>query len=270
MRTRCFCFKFFLIVMLGIYIVLGYCHVAVAQKTSDAANDAAGLKELPPEIVGKQANELLQSINDAIALRSRYESEMKAASKEDRQVLQLQMNRAGQQIINDIHLLPEILLKLEKKGPQTKMREEVERVFSEVPPRLWYHVDQLNNEIDRIRANRPEAKPEDLATIETEIERYTLLLDKGYKLGLVHIQKMEQVGLETKDAKDRLTALLNRRVDKLSGRLQLSLERIDDLEKQLKEVPGDPDLTRRLNASKNSLANNTASLKASLDQMDEL
>ena len=270
MRTNSFYLIKIMLVVLGVFFFAGNYFFAVAQKTTNGADDTAGLKELPPEIVGKQANELLQSINDAIALRSRYESEMKAASKEDRQVLQLQMNRVGQQIINDIHLLPEILLKLEEKGPQTSLREEVERVFKEVPPRLLHYMDQLNHEIDRIRASRSEAKPDDLAELENEIKRYTLLLDMVYKLGLVHIQKMEQIGLDPQDARERLTGLLSRRVDKLSGRLELSLLRIADLEKQLKEVPDDPDLTRRLNASKNSLANNTASLKASLDVMDEL
>ena len=270
MRTQRTILKKIGLALLGAVIISGYNPLVLAQNSSDAANDTAGLKELPPEMVGKQANELLQGINDAIFLRARYESELQGASEEDKQVLHLQMNRVSQQIIDDIHLLPEILLKLEKKAPQAKLREEVERVFSEITPRLWQEIGQLKGQIDGMRANRFEAKTEERAEIEAEIRRYTLLLDKAYKLSFVHIQKMEQVGMDTHAAKERLQDLLIRRVDRLSGRLELSLVRIEDLEKQLKEVPDDPDLTRRLAASRISLANNTASLKASLDLMDKL
>jgi len=264
---------YFLAILIMIMVVATICDFnksAIAQKGTEAEVQKSGLKELPPEMVGEQANELLHSINDAIASRLRYEEELKGASKEDRQVLQLQINRMGEQIINDIHLLPDILLKLEKKGSQAKLRKEVERVFGEVSPRLWHHIEQLNKEIDRIRAKRSEAKPEERAVIEAEIGRYTLLLDKDYKLSFDHIQKMEQIGMGTQETRARLTELLNRRVDKLSGRLELSLVRIDDLEKQLKTTPEDPDLTIRLIASKTNLANNAASLKASLDLMDKL
>jgi len=270
MNTRRFYIWTVLIILVGIFITSGHNNIAIAQKDAIADSDKTGLKELPPELVGETANELLLRINDSIASRSRYETELKNATEEDRQVLQLQVQRTGQQIIDDIHQLPDILLKLEKKGSQSKLREEVKRVFAEVTPRLWFHVDRLGKEIDAIRARRPEAKAEELSTIETEVKRYTLQLDNAYKLSFEHIQKMKQIGMETKEAQATLTGLLDVRVEKLSGRLGLALVRIDDLEKQLKAIPNDPDLTKRLLASNRNLANNTASLKASLDLMDKL
>ncbi|MFC1789001.1 hypothetical protein ACFLZE_03705 [Thermodesulfobacteriota bacterium] len=63
--------------------------------------------------------------------------------------------------MNDIHKLTDALLKLEKAGPQPKLRKQLEDLFLRVTPKLWLQIDQLRGEIDKIRARRIDTKVEE-------------------------------------------------------------------------------------------------------------
>ena len=77
--------------LLGTLFTAGSQSLAVAKNKSDTASSFnKNVSELPPEMVGKRANELLSRINDSIASLKRYDNKMEGASAEDRLVLQLQ------------------------------------------------------------------------------------------------------------------------------------------------------------------------------------
>ncbi len=126
-----------IVLLLGTLFTAGFHSLAVAQNKSKTADNKKNVSELPPEMVGKLANELLSRINDSAASVKRYEKKKVDASAEDRLVLQLQIYQLRIRIMDDIHQLADALLELEKAGPQPELREQVEGVFARITPMLW-------------------------------------------------------------------------------------------------------------------------------------
>ena len=100
--------------------------------------------------------------------------------------------------------------------------------------------------------------------------KLTARLDRMYERSLSHIEKMEQVGMDTRKAKANLTQLLAERAGELSGRIALAIDRIDDLEVRRKEIPEDADVPKLLIAAGKSLDTNTAGMEVRLGLMEAL
>ena len=256
--------------LLGTLFTAGSQSLAVAQNQSKTAGNKKIVSELPPEMVGKRANELLSRINDTIATGKRYEKKMAGASAEDRLVLQMQIYQLRMRVMDDIHQLADTLLDLEKAGAQPKLRGQVEDVLARAIPQLWSHIDQLRGEIDKIRARRIEAKAEERFAIENEVANFTKRLDAFYEISLSTITKMKQVGMDVKEARENFIRLLYDRVDELSGRLELALARIDELEMRRKETPDDTNIAELLITAKKSLDTNTDGMDVVLGLMETL
>ena len=256
------------VLILWALTMLSFNSPSMAKSDSNADNTNADLSELPQEMRDEEVTKLLSRINDTIKSILRYEREMEKADQEDRLVLQLQIYQQQKQIMGDIHQLADAFLEIEKKGPQPQLREKVEDVFARVTPRLWYHIDRIGKVIDSIRASRTKAKVEELSAIENEVALYTQRLDTFYELSFAHIKKMEQLGMDTIKAREIFIQLLYDRSDKLSGRLSLTLSRIEGLEGQLKKQPDEAGIAKSLIASQKNLSTNTVSLKAVIDLMD--
>jgi small conductance mechanosensitive channel len=93
-------------------------------------------------------------------------------------------------------------------------------------------------------------------------------LNNLYEISHQHIQGKDQFGLDATEGKSVFIGLLKARADALSGRIQLDLNRIDDLDAQLEATPEQAEAPVLLIAAKMSLDNNTASMTATLDLMD--
>ena len=264
------------IISLGLFILLlgplfpGFHDQAVAQKTSEKVNGNNVVKELTPEKVGIDASELLARINQTAEDVQRYKNEMKAASEEGRLVMRLQIFLLQQRILDDAHQLSDAFLEQEKKGKQPELRRQVEAVLSRVLPSLWFHINRLRGEIDTVRARRTKAPAKERPAIENEVAKLTTRLDRVYEMSLAHIEKMAQVGLETKKERGKLIQLLAERADELSGRIALATDRVTDLEALREEIPDDADVSKLLVAAVKSLDTNTSSMGVTLDLMEEL
>jgi small conductance mechanosensitive channel len=162
------------------------------------------------------------------------------------------------------------LLEQEKKGKQPELRREVEALLSSVPPSLWSYINRLRDEIDTVRASRTKATAKERPAIENKVARLTKRLDRMYEMSLAHVEKMAQVGLETKKVRGELILLLAERAKELSGRIALATGRIADLEALRKEIPDDTDVSKLLVASVKNLDTNTSSMEAVLSLMEAL
>ena len=264
------------IISLGLFILLlgplftGFYDQAIAQKTSETVSGNNVVKELAAEKVGIDASELLARINEAVEDAQRYINEMKAASEEDRLVIQLQIYLLQQRILDDVHQLSDALLEQEKKAKQPELRRQVEAVLSRVLPGLWFHINRLRGEIDTVRVSRTKAPAKERPAIENEVATLTTRLDRMYEMSLAHVEKMAQVGLETKKERGELIQLLAERADELSGRIALATDRIADLEALRKEIPDDADVPKLLVATVKSLDTNTSSMEVTLGLMEAL
>ncbi|MBW2198947.1 MAG: mechanosensitive ion channel family protein [Deltaproteobacteria bacterium] len=89
-------------------------------------------------------------------------------------------------------------------------------------------------------------------------------------MSLSHIEKIEEVGMDTRKARANLTKLMADRADELSGRIALAIDRIDDLEARRKEIPDDADAAKLLIAAAKSLDTNAASMEVILGLMEAL
>jgi len=270
MSFRRFVISTVLFLLLEMLLTAGIPGFTIAQNKSKTTTSRENGTGLPPEMVGKRANELLARINDSSTSLKRYEKAIESANPEDFLVLQLQIYNLQKRVVNDIHQLADELLELEKASPQPKLREQVEDRFARVTPKLWYHIDRLRSEIDKIRARRLKAKAEDRIAIENEVANLTGRLDEVYEISLAHITKMQQIGMEVKEPKRTFIRLLYDRADELSGRLELALVRIDELETRRKETPDDTNVVMILTAAKKSLSTNTASMDVVLRLMETL
>lgn len=251
-------------------VVLGHAGSVLAEKSTGIDIENASVKDLAPEVAGEQASTLLASINDTIEKGKGYEADIQGASEEDRLVLTLQIHRLREIIMKEIHQLSEVLLEMEKKGPQSEFRKKVEDIYSRVTPTLWSHIEQIEQQIDALRAGRTKAKTEERFSIENTIDQLNRRLNTFYELSLAHIQEMEKIGMDTRDVKDLFTLLLTARADELSGRLELAVSRVEAFEMSLEDAPGDADLTSRLIAARSSLTVNTRSLEIIVELMGAL
>jgi len=263
-------FRTMLFYIVVVLVVLGHAGSVLAEKNIGDDIEKASVKDLAPEVAGEQASRLLASINDVIEKGKGYEADMQGASEEDLLVLALQMHRLREKIMGDIHQLSEVLLEMEKKGSYPELRQEVVTIYNRVTPSLWYHIDGLEKQIDASRARRTKAKTEERFTIENTVDQLTRQLNTFYELSLAHIQKMEKIGMDIRDAKETFARLMSQRTDKLSGRVELAVTRVALLEKELKEVPGDADVTSKLNSARSNLAVNTDGLEIILNLMEAL
>ncbi len=257
--------------LLGTLFTAGFYSLAVAKNKSDTASSFnKNVSELPHEMVGKRVNELLSRINDMIASGKRYEGRIEGASAEDRLVLEMQIYKLRIRIVDDIHHLADALLELEKAGPAPELRGQVEKLFPIVTQRLWFHIDQLRGEINKIRSRRIEAKTKERSAIENEVAYFTRHLNTFYEIGLAHITKMKQVGMDFKETQEKFIELLYDRADELSGRLDIALARIDELEMRRKETPDDTNVVKLLIAAKKSLDTNSTGMDVVLGLMETL
>ena len=264
------------IISLGLFILLlgplftGFYDPAIAQKTSETVSGNNVVKELAAEKVGIDASELLARINKTGEDAQRYINEMKAASEEDRLVMQLQIYLLQQRILDDVHQLSDALLEQEKKGKQPELRRQVEAMLSRVLSGLWLHINRLRGEIDTVRVSRTKAPAQERPAIENEVAKLTTRLDRMYEMSLAHVEKMAQVGLETKKERGELIPLLAERADELSGRIALATDRIANLEALREEIPDDADVPKLLVAAVKSLDTNTSSMEVTLGLMEAL
>jgi small conductance mechanosensitive channel len=247
---------------------LGSSSPALAEKKPDIKGGEPLLVELPAKKVGEQAAELLARINQAVERNAHYKQKLPDASAEDQLVLRLQMSSLLVQAFEDFHELAGVLGELEKEAPQPELRTQMEELFRRTTPVLWEHIDRVNAEIDTARARRVSAPVEDRQNIEDRVTRLTERLNNLYEISHQHIQGKDQFGLDATEGKSVFIGLLKARADALSGRIQLDLNRIDDLDAQLEATPEQAETPVLLIAAKMSLDNNTASMTATLDLMD--
>jgi small conductance mechanosensitive channel len=255
--------------LLGVPVTSFY-DQALAQKTSDTVSNTDVVKELAAEIVGLDASELLARINTDLDAGQRYSDAMETASDEDRLVIQLQTFLFQQRILDHVHQLTDALLEREETDREPELRRQVEVALARIVPRLWFHINRLSGEIDAVRARRIKAPVKERLDIEDEVVKLTARLDRLYEMSLSHIEKMNQVGIDTSEARANLTRLVAERAENLSGRIALAIDRIDDLEAQREEIPDDADIARLLNAAAESLDTNTTSMAVTVGLMDTL
>ena len=272
MSTHKFHMSFPLILGTALLVIILIFQTLSATATTGESVDGQKkiISELPPETVGQRASRLLEQINATVETGKEHESRLENASEEDSKVLNLQIYKLRKQIMEEVDELADTLLELEKVGPQAELRKEVEGIYTRITPALWFHINRYRNKIDAVRARRTEANAEERAAIEYTVEKYSQRLDVYYTLGLGHITKMQALGMHAEEAREEFIRFLNERTDELTGRIDLALVRITELDTQIKASPDDANIISLLGSVNRSLKTNITSLEMILGLMDAL
>ena len=241
---------------------------AMAQESSGKADST--VKEATADETGGKSAELLKRIDVASRNAQRYAGEIKTASGEDRLVLELQLYRTQLRMLDDMHQLVDVVSKVEKTGKQLEIHQKVESMLSTAISMIWSNIDGLRNDIDALRARRPKTPAEAQPALESEILTLTSRLNRMYEMAYAHINNMKQLGMEVSNEQAKLSALLLERVEELSGRMRLAIDRIGTLEALRKEIPQDTNVPNQLVAAAKSLDTNADSMTIILGLMDSL
>jgi len=254
----------------SILMVLGLMAMVMTVPTLAQDSGQAALSEQTSEEVGAKATDLMAQIQTARDDIARYRQMMLTASGEDSMVLRLQIFEREDEGLESIHELAELYAEIERRGEHPELQQQMAEVNSLLGPGIWSLIEQAQQEIDALRARRSSLSAMDLLELEDVIARHSRRLDGIYDHGWRHIQSLEAQNLDTTEQRAALTSLLTGRVDALSGRLSLVLDRIEILESHLSDVPGDADLTQSLIAARKSLDSIKESQLAMLTLMDTL
>ena len=256
--------------MLAVALVawIGSVESGYSQNAADTTTAQTLLETVPADSLTDNAAKLVSRIKRGVDVLENIQGKLVTASSEDSLVLRLQLTALVERTMTDVHELADVLAELEKEGPQTELRVEVEELHIYLAPRVWTYIDKLRVEIDRTRARRVFVSGTDRLVLEDRMVLLTGWLDNGFEIGQTHIAKMKVLGLDVTEATAGFVQLLGDRADELSGRIALALERVDEMAARLKDAPDDADLRVNLVAAHKSLDVNTTSMAIVLDIMD--
>ncbi len=245
--------------------------VASAGRTQDTAKSILNsLKSVPTDSVSARTAAHIADIRADLLQIEAYHGKLATASSEDSLVLRLQMFASQQAVMDKLHRLADDLVNIEKDTPRPELRRDVVAAFDRTTPRVWGYIGELRAEIDRMRARRVHAAPAARPALEDRISRVTRDLDAVYRIGAEHLAKRAELGIAVPADTVAFDTLLDERAEELSGRMNLTLERMADLNARLKESPGDADTKALLAAERRSLKNETTSMAALLPLRDEM
>jgi len=239
-----------------------------AQEQESEAEQA--LADATPEQVGERAVSLLARLAEDRAKGRAYRGRLAVASAEDSLVLRIQLASSRDRFMESLHDLAGLVVAEAQDSVHEELRNRAETVFNEVTPEIWELIGELRTEIDGLRALRPGAAPADRSALEDQIVVLSSRLDRFYTFGWDHVQNLAILGQDTEEPRQTFSDLLVTRADELSGRLDLAVRRIGELASRLREVPGDPDATALLAATRKNVEMNATSQGIVLDLMDAL
>lgn len=260
-------FMMLAVLLAGLMSVFGPAVVS-AQNTSASDENVEVLVEMSAEKVGEGAAELLTRILEAVERIETYRERMAASTAEDSIVVRNQIYVLQLRAIEDIHALADALVSLEAEGPQPELRARVEEAYVRVTPKLWEHIATLRGEVDIFRARRLSTPDEERSALEDQVTKLSGRVNAFFELGRVHVQKMQELDLDTATDSTLFVESVRDRTDELSGRLALDAERAGDLEARAKETPDDASVAVLIVATRKSMDNNAASLAVACDLMD--
>jgi small conductance mechanosensitive channel len=220
--------------------------------------------------VEQRGEEILGRLDDLIAESRGILKKQVAASAEDSLVLRLQLARARDGFMEALAELAEVVIATKDDDTHRLFRERGEDVYEKVTPRLWELISEIRLKIDDLRAKRTDTPAAERLALESELSLSAGRLDTLFKYGWDHIKNLEALGRDTAQEREDFVVLLTERANELSGRMDLATLRINGFGKQLKDAPGDADLTALLIANQKSLENISTSQGIILDIMDAM
>ena len=224
----------------------------------------------PDPDVGQRGEEVLGRLDNLIAEGQGIREKQLAASAEDSLVLKLQQARTRDRFMEALEELAEVIIATKGDETHRLMRQRAEDIYEEVTLQIWVLIGEQRSKIDDLRAGRPGTPATERLALEAELAVLGDRLDTFFQYGWDHIGNLEVFGRDTAQEMADFSVLVTDRADELSGRMDLATLRINETGAQLKDAPGDADLTVLLTANKKNLESLSASQAIILDILDSM
>jgi len=240
----------------------------MAQTAEQNVTANAALAEATSEEVGERGAAVLERTASVTEQYRRHKDMLATASAEDSLVLQLQMSADIDAFMAGLDDLVGLMDTDAVDPQQEELRSRVEALYVVTAPKVGELIDDLRGNIDRLRSQRSRTEPVDRQPLEYRIERTTERLDRVIAFSGRHLRSLDDFGMDTMAEQVNFQETLTSRADELSGRITLDLLRINELQGELKNRPGDADLSMILVANSSALQTNATSMAAVLEIMD--
>jgi small conductance mechanosensitive channel len=233
-----------------------------------------GLTTLPVDAQddpASQTDALVEELRQRQQEIQGHEAELEAAEGEDRLVLQRLITQKRLEQLEGVGELVEQVLELEQ-GEQdaTGHRELATDLLQRLPDYLRERISEIEERIDRARADAADATPEDQAEAERRIADSSDELDLLYEALLSNTTWMEALGLDATTERENLAEQLGTRAETLAVRIGLAIERRDEARTAAQEASGDAALQTALREAEERLTAETTHLEVAVRLMGEL
>ncbi len=247
---------------------------ALAQEAEEPAAPAEE-EEVPaePEVnpLVTEAEELAARIDEITRDEDDLDGRERRAHGEERTVLMLQLRKRRIEVIRTLGALASNVAAQEEQGlDASEYRARAEKYAGLVEvgaPRL---VNELEQRIANLRAEREGAEGEAAAKIQEQLTAANESLDETFGLFLDHLAHRETLGLSADRSRDELARQIRQHAEALTGRLELASTRNREAAARAAEVPGDAALAQAQVAARTELDATAARLTQALDIMEEI
>ncbi len=260
--------KIYRFLMMTIIIVLVFSFAYPVQ--ADKVAEKKAVKEQSVKDAGTDFKKSLKRIQQIAEKSNRLNAGMKDVSNEERLVIKSRIATLWSQAEKVTLQLADNLVAMEKKEPQPELRSQVESIFRHTLQSVQSEIEHFNKRVDIVREQRRAASPDKRYALQLRVDRLTNHLDSFLAMNFHLLEKMAQIGMDTKSEITFLHQRLSDRVEELFGRISLSLVRVDDLEVELKDIPGDAEATKLLIVARKCLDSNSESMTKALYLLDKM
>lgn len=191
-------------------------------------------------------------------------------SEEDRQILEMEEEETAIAGLELLYQLSDNLLQQEEAGlDTTDLRDYIVRRMDAVPELVLRAMERNKDSLEKLRQEKDDASPSELGIIEEQIGVIENSNSRLFEIATLHIEKLQQLGVETADLRKRVDDVMRFRARLLAGRLKKLQADRTILNNRVSANPDDADLSLRLGAIQVAIDHNVQSLETIVRLMEQ-
>jgi small conductance mechanosensitive channel len=217
------------------------------------------------------ARELTSSLDERKEELDRLNEQLKTAAGDDRTALRERSIDLAEAFLADLGDLAANVVEREEQGlDAAEDRARVTETSARASQLLRAFVDRTQEDLKRLRESKDGASPDELDAIEKQLLVANTWLDRTLEMLVTIAAGMEDFGLDTAGEREFLTEHLTERAELVAGRIMLTREARDKIERRLKADPTSAEIAAALDRTEADLDRNVARLGTTIRLMEEL
>jgi small conductance mechanosensitive channel len=235
-------------------------------QAQDVESDAANRKKAAIE-----SRELFQAIEEKRLEFDRIESDIAAASGDDKEALEKRASELAADLIQDVQALAATVVAREEDGEDASAdRGRVADMLQGVSGYIRHAIERLDAEMSELGVQQDAATPEEALDFGDRVIVLDGRLNRSLEMLLEHVEVMDVFGLDYGTDREFFVSFLEERAALLAGRIELAREDLTALERRLEASPEDAALLSEFELMRQSLDGHVANLDATAGMMESL